>query len=111
MKFCHKNTYEKKLADGLTVLEYEKSPFNIDGAIAYLDGVFGPKKNKTFTELFYVVEGEVEIKSGNKIETLIKDDFYVMKPNITHILVGKKAKLFIVCNPPFDSNEMEIINN
>jgi mannose-6-phosphate isomerase-like protein (cupin superfamily) len=107
MKFSHNDVITKKFTDFLKVEEYRKSgeayEYPMDGAIAYLDGEFGPKKNTTFTELFFVLEGEVVVKiDGKNDEVLKKEDMFIMDRDVVHTLIGKKAKMFIVCNPPFE---------
>ncbi|MFC1659784.1 cupin domain-containing protein [Pseudomonadota bacterium] len=108
-KFPYQNTYEKKYSEGLSVFEYEDSPFQMNGAIAHLDEAFGPKINKTFTELFYMVDGEMDVEANGESVTLIKDDVYIAEPGKPHKLIGRKAKVFIVCNPPFDPSGLEMV--
>jgi len=55
MKFSKNKVIKKKLSEGLTIHEYcqDKKDLPIDGAVAvFKEGIFGPKINKSFHELY-----------------------------------------------------------
>ena len=114
MKFAYKDIMTKKLTDKIKVEEYRKPDesckYPMDAAIAYLDEQYGPKKNTGFTELFFMIEGELVIKiDGKEDEILRKDDVFIMDKNVIHTIIGKKAKAFVVCNPPFYPEGCEMV--
>lgn len=114
MLFLKDNGKINQVAENLEVFEYcniiESTEREMDGAIAYFKaGSFGPKINKGFTELFFMLEGELVIKLEGETFNLKKDDLFIMPKNKKHILYGYDAKIFISCTPPFDVKKMEFL--
>lgn len=112
MRFLWVNASKKEFNNNLTVYEMCHDPHNLpmDGAIAELDGVFGPKINKTFTELFFVVSGKLIIKEDDKMHELNERDMYIVSPGKMHTLQGMGCTMFISCTPPFDPKQMEMLS-
>ena len=54
MKFLHKDSSCINITDDITLYEYcgDEAKLPIDGAYALINGSYGPKINKTFSELF-----------------------------------------------------------
>lgn len=107
------NAKEKKINDSLRVYEmcHDKRKLPMDGAIAELNGVFGPKINKMFTELFFVISGMLIIEEDGKIYELKERDMYIVLPGKIHTLRGTNCSAFISCTPPFDPLNMEILSS
>lgn len=103
MKFSTKDIQTKKINEGLIIDEYcshiEGLP--IDGAIAHSNASFGPKINKDFTELFFVLEGRVVIDVEGKRYELTKEELFILPANQKHTIRGYNAKIFIACSPAF----------
>ena len=57
MQFLWNNAGKKDINKNLVIYEicHNSHGLPIDGAIAELNGIFGPKINKTFTELFFII--------------------------------------------------------
>ena len=114
MLFSKKKIQQKVVQEGLVIGEYctlsELGSLPIDGAIAlFTSGQLGPKINRGFTELFFVLEGKLEIEMDNRRVVLEKEDLFIMPKDRVHTLYGYNAKIFIVCSPPFDPNNMEFV--
>ncbi len=110
MKFAKKDIQTKELQEGLTIDEYCKPdhPFPIDGAVAHFNnGECSWKTNKGFYELFYVIDGQLTIEHEDEKTMLEKGDMYIIEPDKKHRTFSDKADIFIVCNPPFDVNNVE----
>jgi len=111
MKYSSEKTEIKHFSNGLVVKEYhdKTNPFPIDACVVeFKDDGYPWKKNKDFYEMFYIVSGELNIEFENgKIENLKKDDVFIVEPNILHRSYAKDAKIFIVCNPPFNIDNVE----
>lgn len=57
--------------------------------------------------MFFVLDGEAFIEyESHKVENLKKNDVFIIEPNINHKTSAKKAKLLLVCNPPFNINNV-----
>lgn len=106
MKYSHNEIKNCKNFNGIAIKEYqdESNPFPIDACTAEFDnGSYPWKKNSGFYEMFFVLSGEVKVEfEDGRIETIKKNDVCVIEPNVYHQTSAKKAKLFIVCNPPFN---------
>ena len=63
MKFLHKDSIQKKITDQIILHEYCETVSNlpVDGAYAKINGPLGPKINKSFTELFFVISGKLQL--------------------------------------------------
>lgn len=112
MKYTKSDALEKSISPKLKVYEYCNPPyqFPIDAAVAFLNGEFGPKKNKGFTELLYVIEGHVKIILEGIEFHLNVEDVFIIPENKEHSLFGESAKIFISCTPPFHPNNVEMSN-
>jgi mannose-6-phosphate isomerase-like protein (cupin superfamily) len=113
MQCLWSNAKKKEINDCLKVYEmcHDKRNLSMDGAIAELNGVFGPKINKTFTELFFVISGKLVIEEDDKSYELKERDMYIVLPGKTHTLHGINCSMFISCTPPFDPLNMEILSD
>jgi len=111
MQFLWINAITKQVNDGLTISELCNNSQNLtmDGAVAELNGVFGPKINKTFTELFFVISGKLTIEENGQIYELKERDMYIISPGIKHTLHGVDCTVFISCTPPFNPNQIEFL--
>lgn len=112
MKFFRNKAKVKALTPNLKVYEY-CSEFNnlpIDAAIAELDGNFGPKINKNFTELFFIIAGKLVVFEDDIKHELNIHDVYIMLPEKKHSLYGEKCTFFISCAPQFKPEWMELLN-
>jgi len=113
--FFSKNMAQiKKNSKNLKILEYctpqDHSHLPMDGAIAYFKtGSFGPKINRNFTELFFILEGALTIELEDQVFKLEKDDLFIIPTGKKHTLFGHNAKLFISCSPQFDPENMEFL--
>lgn len=112
MKFLWTKAKKKKINDNLTVYEICHSQRNlpIDGAIVELNGIFGPKINRKFTELFFVISGKLMIEENDNIYELKERDVYIVMPGKIHTLHGINCSMFISCTPPFDPLNMEFLS-
>jgi mannose-6-phosphate isomerase-like protein (cupin superfamily) len=112
MRFPWKNVKIKTLTKDLKVYEYCHEVVNlpIDAAIAELDGKFGPKINKNFTELFFIISGKLTIVDNNNTVELNNRDVYMIQPGHKHILYGEKCSLFISCTPQFDLGNVDFVD-
>jgi len=112
MKFNNKTMKFKEINKGFDVYEYSEdfSKFPMDGAIIEMNSIFGPKKNK-FVELFFVLDGTLDIEMNDKNYTLEKDDMFIILEDVAHTVTGKNARVLIVCNPPFKPSNIEMLNN
>lgn len=110
MKFSHKDSEIKHITDRIILNEYCADGLNlpIDGAYAQINGPFGPKINKTFTELFFVVAGTLKIEMNNTVHELNSKDLFIVPPNTKHKILGDTCEVFIACTPQFNVNEVEI---
>lgn len=108
MKFLWQDTEKKKISNDLTVHEYchREKNLPLDGAIAKLNGSFGPKTNTHFTELFLVLSGTLIIEEEDLRSTLSEKDIYIMQPGKKHKLIGDNCTLFISCSPQFDPSQV-----
>jgi len=112
MKFAKEYAQVKSFDNGVTVREYCQGvkDLPLDGAIAYFDnGVFGPKKNRVFAELFYVLKGTLMIDMDAQTYELAKGDMFIIPPGKAHTIYGIKAKVFIACSPAFDPKNVEFL--
>jgi len=113
MKFAKKDVVLKKLSEHVIVWEYctkgQRPP--IDAAIAYVHGVLGPKTNLDFAELFYVLEGSLQVVLDDHTLILEKGDVGIIPSGRRHTLHGYHAKLFISCSPPFDATKVVFDSN
>ena len=112
MKFSWKEVALKHLSENVKVYEYCDKFDNlpIDAAVVELDGQFGPKINKSFTELFFVISGKLIILEDNNEHALIARDVYIMKPGIKHTLHGNNCTLFISCAPQFNPINVDFVS-
>ena len=112
MKFTWKDVTLKILSDKIRAFEYCEKIKNlpIDAAIIKIDDQLGPKINKQFAELFFVLSGQLIIWEQNNQHVLNKLDMFIMYPQITHIILGKKCTLFVSCAPQFNPENVEFIN-
>ena len=103
MKFSKNGAKKKEISNALVVDEYCAHVPNlpIDGAVAYLDGSFGPKTNVNFTELLFVLKGKIVIQFDKNVYELYEEDMFIIPPNKKHSLNGSNAKIFIACAPGF----------
>lgn len=110
MKFLHKDSNCINITDNIILYEYCKHEANlaIDGAYALINGSYGPKINKIFSELFFVITGKLEIEYNNSIHLLQAKDILIVPPGIKHKIVGYESEVFISCAPQFDPNEVEL---
>jgi glyoxylate utilization-related uncharacterized protein len=109
MKFLHKDSIEKTIANNIILNEYCPSNSNLsqDGAYCKINGSFGPKINKSFSELFFVISGSLTIEANNEQHILYAKDMYIVPPMQKHKIIGKECEVFISCAPQFDFNNME----
>lgn len=100
-------------SDGIMVSEFKSSKSNaypIDGAIVEItDASFPTKKYKTFYEMIFVIEGEININIFDKNIILKKDEMFIIPPNVFHTNSAKYARVFVACTPPFNTKEIEYI--
>lgn len=104
MKFSKDDRVEIRVNDKVVVFDYCNKEKNlpIDGAVAQLDGLYGPKLNKKFSELFYVLKGSMIIDVEGEESRLEKGDVFIVLPEKEHTIYGEGAKVFIACSPQFD---------
>ena len=109
MKYPWSDAQRNKVSNNLEVYEYcsNNHSFPIDGALAKLNGTFGPKTNRNFVELFFVKSGKLRVVTPDDGFDLQENDMYIMAEGIEHTLFGCKCEVFIVCNPPFDINNID----
>lgn len=109
MKFLHKDSNCINITDNIMLYEYceTKSNLAIDGAYALINGSYGPKTNKTFSELFFVISGKLEVEYNNSIHVLQAKDMLIVPPRTKHKIIGYECEAFISCSPQFDPNEVE----
>lgn len=77
-----------------------------DLCIIHLDGEHGPVHNKTITETFHILEGEITYTIADKTFTAKAGDTVVSKPKIWRHLKGK-GKFLAICNPPYQEDDQE----
>ena len=112
MKFLWKDVTIKSVSARMKVYEY-CAKFNnllIDAAIVEVDGRVGPKINKTFAELLFVLSGKLIVLEENDKHILNKRDVFIIYPQIKHILHGEKCTLFVSCAPQFNGANVEFVN-
>ncbi len=112
MKFLHKNSIQKQISDDIILNEYCTNHINlpIDGAYAIINGALGPKINKSFTELFFVISGKLQIEQNNVIYELNEKDMFIVQPNVKHKINGFSCEVFISCAPQFNPDSIEFID-
>jgi mannose-6-phosphate isomerase-like protein (cupin superfamily) len=113
MYFSKKNLQTKKINNSLKVSEYclREKNLPIDGAIAYLNGIFGLKINRKFHEMFFVISGKVKIDLEETEYMLEEEDLFIIPPDKAHTIYGYDAKIFIACTPQFNARNIEMIGN
>lgn len=111
MKFLHKDSNRKNITDNIVLDEYCENESNlpIDGAYAKIDGYLGPKINKSFFELFFVISGKLQIEQDGTIHNLGEKDMYIVRPNTKHKIFGIECEVFISCSPQFNENDVEYV--
>ncbi len=112
MKFPHKDSKRIQITDHIQLDEYCSSNLNlpIDGAYATINGSLGPKINKTFSELFFVISGTLMIEQEGEVHELGAKDMFIVKPNIKHKIIGTACEVFISCAPQFSMDEVEFVD-
>lgn len=112
MKISKDKSEKKTVDNGLDVYEYLKdTTYPIDAAVAVFKNAKHPAKiNKGFFELFYIIDGVLNIEINGKIEELNQGDVFMVEPNKLHKIFADFAKVFIVCNPPFNPNNIEMVD-
>lgn len=110
MKFLHKDAKRKQITDNIVLDEYCEPDSNlpIDGAYAQINGTLGPKINRSFSELFFVISGKLEIEVNNTVHILKDKDMYIVPPNTKHKMLGERCEVFISCSPQFNVNNVEM---
>jgi mannose-6-phosphate isomerase-like protein (cupin superfamily) len=64
-----------------------------------------PHHHTAASELFYVLDGEAQILSGDRVLTAMKGDLVVVPPNLAHAFAavpGSAADLLIILTPGID---------
>ncbi len=109
MKFLHKDSTIKNITDKIILYEYCENASNllIDGAYAKINGSLGPKINKSFTELFFVISGKLQLEIEGVIHELHEKDMYIVPPNTKHKILGTACEVFIACSPQFNENDVK----
>lgn len=79
----------------------------LDGAYCKINGSLGPKINKTFTELFFIISGKLIIEIDDVVHVLGEKDMYIVPMDQKHKLIGEECEVFIACSPQFDAKGME----
>ena len=110
-KFPKNDVRIKQYSPELIIKEYfpENNKLPLDSAIAEINTSYGPKINKVFTELFFVLQGQLEIESDGHTEIFNEGDVAVVSPDIPHTIRGYNATVFIVCTPPFQAKHVEML--
>lgn len=83
---------------------YESKTYNLCTII--LDGKHGPVRNKTITETFYILEGEIAFNIGDEHFTATKGDV-VTCPNMVWRELNGKGTFLAICNPPYFEEDQE----
>jgi len=86
----------------------EQGDFLLDGAVSELNTSFGPKIQE-FTELFFLLSGELDVEMNGQTVTLHPEDMFIVPAGVEHSIIGRQARIFIVCNPPFDPEKMKMV--
>lgn len=109
MKFLYKDSKRKNISDEIILDDYCENEANlpIDGAYAKINGSLGPKVNKSFSELFFIISGTLLIEQDGITHELKEKDMYIIHPNTKHKILGKKCEAFISCSPQFKANDVE----
>lgn len=110
MKFLHKDAKRKQITENIILDEYCESVSNLslDGAYAQINGSLGPKINKTFSELFFVITGKLELEIDGVVHVLNEKDMYIIPPNTKHKMLGEQCEVFISCSPQFNIKDVEM---
>lgn len=112
MKFLKKDIQKKKISDSLVIDEYcsDRNDLPIDGAVAHFANTsFGPKINRNFTELFFVLKGRIAVEIDGKRHILNEHDIFIIPPDKTHTIHGYDAQVFIACSPMFNPKNVEMV--
>lgn len=111
MKFLHKDSTVVDINDDIKLNEYcaKDLKLPIDGAYARINGSLGPKINKTFSELFFVISGQLEIEYDGMTHLLKEKDMCIIVPNKPHRINGLDCEVFISCSPQFNEHDVEFI--
>ncbi len=109
MKFLHKDAIRKNISEQIILDEYCENVSNlpVDGAYSKINGAYGPKINKSFTEFFFVISGKLQIEVDGFIHELNEKDMYIVSPNTKHKMLGTACEVFIACSPQFNENDVE----
>lgn len=109
MKFLHKDSKIKGITDKISLNEYCESDLAlpIDGAYAKINGPLGPKINRSFSELFFVLSGQLEIEYDGITHILNQKDMCIIEPNKQHTIKGIECEVFISCSPQFNAKDVE----
>jgi hypothetical protein len=112
VKLSWKKVKTKNLSETIRVHEYcyLLKDLPIDAALVELNGMLGPKINKIFTELLFVISGKLIVLEGNDKHILNARDVYIIKPEIKHAFWGDKCILFVSCSPQFNHKNVEFVS-
>ena len=110
MEFLYKDSKPKQITEHIILNEYCEgvTDLPIDGAYAQINGAFGPKINRTFSELFFVISGKLHLEVNDVLHTLTAKDMYIVPPNTKHKILGENCEAFISCSPQFNVQHMEM---
>jgi mannose-6-phosphate isomerase-like protein (cupin superfamily) len=110
MKFIYKETKQKNITDKIILTEYcaNVSNLSVDGAYATIDGPYGPKINKNFTELFFVISGRLKVEMNDTIYEMLEKDLFIILPGVKHKILGDTCEVFIACSPQFNAQQVDL---
>jgi mannose-6-phosphate isomerase-like protein (cupin superfamily) len=97
---------------GVQIFRYDFSSLNLpfDFVFAKFKKAYFPwKKNHGFYELFYVIEGDIEIIFEDDIEFVWARDIYIIKPEVKHSIKSDAAKAILCCSPRFIPENVEFL--
>ena len=90
MKFAKNKRIKKQYHDGLTVYEYcpGDKKFSLDGAVAeFSKGVLGPKINKSFQELIFMLDGKVpDVETQREFLSIVDEQSQHLSNLVNNIL-------------------------
>lgn len=109
MRFLHQEAELKNITTDIALHEYCNSDLRlpIDGAYAKINGSLGPKINKTFAELFFVISGTLQIEQDDIQHILQAKDMYIVPRNTKHKITGSNCEAIICCAPQFKLENVE----
>lgn len=99
-----------RIMDNLKIFDLFKGEgFSFDFVIAELDGDHPAVRNHVSDKAYFILEGTGTAQISSIKETVNANDFIKIPRGEAHSISGK-LRYVIICSPPFDPNNEEILD-